>query len=160
MLPETGPQLATSSGSMSSQVNEKLINYLEKNNTGEEFLFGTTDATTASPYIIKTGKAVMALGGFSGSDNILTLSEFKQFVKDGKIKYFYLSGMRGGSSDILTWIQKNGKEVATSNWQNSSTSKTNQQTDSSDSQQSEQNNQSNGRMGGMESGTLYKLSVD
>ena len=102
MLPEAGPQLATSSGSMSSQVNEKLISYLEKNNTGEEFLFGTTDATTASPYIIKTGKAVMALGGFSGSDNILTLNEFKQLVKDGKIKYFYLSGMRGGSSDILT----------------------------------------------------------
>ncbi|MFV5963276.1 ArnT family glycosyltransferase [Bacillus sp. AK25] len=160
MLPEAGPQLATSSGSMSSQVNEKLISYLEKNNTGEEFLFGTTDATTASPYIIKTGKAVMALGGFSGSDNILTLNEFKQLVKDGKIKYFYLSGMRGGSSDILTWIQKNGKEVSASKWQNSSTSKTNQQTDSSDSQQSKQNDQSNERMGGMESGTLYELSVD
>ncbi|AOZ89174.1 mannosyltransferase [Bacillus xiamenensis] len=160
MLPEAGPQLATSSGSMSSQVNEKLISYLEKNNTGEEFLFGTTDATTASPYIIKTGKAVMALGGFSGSDNILTLSEFKQLVKDGKIKYFYLSEMRGGSSDILSWIQKNGKEVSASKWQNSTTSKTNQQTGSSDSQQSEQNNQSNGRMGGTESGTLYELSVD
>ncbi|PCK19879.1 mannosyltransferase [Bacillus pumilus] len=160
MLPEAGPQLATSSGSMSSQVNEKLISYLEKNNTGEEFLFGTTDATTASPYIIKTGKAVMALGGFSGSDQILTLSEFKQLVKDGKIKYFYLSGMRGGSSDILTWIQENGNEVAASKWQNTSTSKAKQQTDSTDSQQSEQNDQSNGRMGGMESGTLYELSVD
>ncbi|WP_249705598.1 ArnT family glycosyltransferase [Bacillus zhangzhouensis] len=160
MLPEAGPQLATSSGIMGSQVNETLISYLEKNNTGEAFLFGTTDATTASPYIIKTGKAVMALGGFSGSDNILTLSEFKQLVKDGKIKYFYLSGMRGGSSDILNWIQKNGKEVAASKWQNTSTSKTKQQTGSTDSKQSEQPDQSNGRMGGMESGTLYELSVD
>ena len=160
MLPEAGPQLATSRGSMSSQVNEKLISYLEKNNTGEEFLFGTTDATTASPYIIKTGKAVMALGGFSGSDNILTLGEFKQLVKDGKIKYFYLSRMRGGSSDILNWIQKNGKEVSTSKWQNSSTSKAKQHTDSSDSQPSEQQDQSNRGMGGMGRGTLYQLSID
>ncbi|WP_353854470.1 glycosyltransferase family 39 protein [Bacillus sp. Bos-x628] len=163
VLPEAGPQLASSSRSMSSQVNEKLISYLEKNNTGEEFLFGTTDATTASPYIIKTGKAVMALGGFSGSDNILTLSEFKELVKEGKIKYFYISGMRGGSSDILTWIQKNGKKVATSKWQNTPSSTTNQQTSRSNNQQSDQNSQSNGgmgRMGGMGSGTLYELSVD
>ncbi|MBD3859290.1 glycosyltransferase family 39 protein [Bacillus sp. 28A-2] len=159
MLPEAGPQLATSSGSMSSQVNEKLISYLEKNNTGEEFLFGTTDATTAAPYIIKTGNAVMALGGFSGSDDILTLSEFKQLVKDGKIKYFYLSGMRGGSSDILTWIQKNGKEVAASKWQNTSSTET-KTTESSNSQSSKQSNSTNGQRGGMESGTLYELSVD
>ncbi|MGE6630192.1 ArnT family glycosyltransferase [Bacillus sp. NPDC077027] len=156
MLPEAGPQLATSSGIMSSEANKKLISFLEKNNTGEEFLFGTTDATSAAPYIIKTGKAVMALGGFSGSDSILILSEFKQLVKEGKLKYFYVSGMRVGSSDILNWIQENGKKVSSSKWQTTSSSSTTSEKKSVSSS----SGQLGGIMGGMENGTLYELSVE
>ncbi|GAA3322655.1 hypothetical protein GCM10020331_043390 [Ectobacillus funiculus] len=51
-------------GGPGSGVNEALLNYVTKNNTGETFLFGTTNANSASSYIIETGKAVMAMGGF------------------------------------------------------------------------------------------------
>lgn len=65
-LPETGPQLATSSGGgfADASVDTGLINYLEENSDGETYLFGTTDATTAGPYIIKTKKSCTCNGWF------------------------------------------------------------------------------------------------
>ncbi|GAB1763944.1 hypothetical protein PMEGAPL125_03640 [Priestia megaterium] len=111
------------SGGMNAEVNTKLLNYLTKNNTGEKYLFATTDSTSAAPYIIKTGKPVMAMGGFSGSDPILTVSKLKSMIKKGEVKYFYLSGMgKGGQSDVITWIKENSKEIPFSKWQSTSSS--------------------------------------
>ncbi|TPF18710.1 glycosyltransferase family 39 protein [Priestia megaterium] len=111
------------SGGMNAEVNTKLLNYLTKNNTGEKYLFATTDSTSAAPYIIKTGKPVMAMGGFSGSDPILTVSKLKSMIKKGEVKYFYLSGMgKGGQSDVITWIKENSKEIPSSKWQFTSSS--------------------------------------
>lgn len=111
------------SGGMNAEVNKKLLNYLTKNNTGEKYLFATTDSTSAAPYIIETGKPVMAMGGFSGSDPILTVSKLKAMIKKGEVKYFYLSGMgKGGQSDVITWIKENSKEIPSSKWQSTSSS--------------------------------------
>lgn len=111
------------SGGMNAEENTKLLNYLTKNNTGEKYLFATTDSTSAAPYIIKTGKPVMAMGGFSGSDPILTVSKLKSMIKKGEVKYFYLSGMgKGGQSDVITWIKENSKEIPSSKWQSTSSS--------------------------------------
>ncbi|WP_407545054.1 glycosyltransferase family 39 protein [Priestia sp. HNGD-A6] len=111
------------SGGMNAEVNTKLLNYLTKNNTDEKYLFATTDSTSAAPYIIKTGKPVMAMGGFSGSDPILTVSKLKSMIKKGEVKYFYLSGMgKGGQSDVITWIKENSKEIPSSKWQSTSSS--------------------------------------
>ncbi|MDG0030143.1 glycosyltransferase family 39 protein [Priestia sp. Y58] len=115
--------LKRKSGGMNAEVNQKLLNYLTKNNTGEKYLFATTDSTSAAPYIIKTGKPVMAMGGFSGSDPILTVSKLKAMIKKGEVKYFYLSGMgKGGQSDVITWIKENSKEIPSSKWQSTSSS--------------------------------------
>ena len=113
-------------GKMQDNVNAQLLAYLEAHNTGEKFLFATTNAGTAETYIINTGKAVMAMGGFSGSDPILTVDKLKQMVANNEIKYFLLSGggPGGGSSDIQTWIQQNGTEIPQSEWQSGSSSDT------------------------------------
>ncbi|XVY15673.1 glycosyltransferase family 39 protein [Bacillus subtilis] len=166
-LPETGPQLASMSGKgmgmSDATVNEKLIKYLEENNSGAEYLFATTDSNTAAPYIIKTKKAVMAIGGYSGSDPAITLTQFKKLVKEGKVKYFLASGMgRGGNNDIVEWVEKNGKEVASEKWQSSSDQKT-ENTDSADTSCSKASGE-NGKMGGPggmnQSATLYELHAD
>ncbi|NTU27979.1 glycosyltransferase family 39 protein [Bacillus tequilensis] len=172
--PETGPQLASMSGKgmgmSDASVNEKLIKYLGENNSGAEYLFATTDSNTAAPYMIKTKKAVMAIGGFSGSDPAITLTQFKKLVKEGKVKYFLSSGMgRGGNNDIVEWVQKNGKKVSSDKWQ----SKTDQQAtfdqktenadsaDTSSSKVSGENGQMGGGPGGMnQSAALYELHAD
>ncbi|ADQ08164.1 glycosyl transferase family 39 [Caldicellulosiruptor hydrothermalis 108] len=103
----------------SQNSSDELINWLLKNNTGEKYILAVTRATEAAPIIIKTGKAVMAMGGFSGNDPILTVEKLKKMVKNGEVKYFQIGGMggfRGGfglssSSDIYSWILENGELV-------------------------------------------------
>ncbi|AFM41773.1 PMT family glycosyltransferase, 4-amino-4-deoxy-L-arabinose transferase [Desulfosporosinus acidiphilus SJ4] len=131
-------------GPMQGNVNTQLLAYLETHNTGEKYLFATTNAGTAEAYIIQTGKAVMAMGGFSGSDPILTVDKLKQMVANKEVKYFLLSGggPGRGSSDIQTWIQQNGTEIPQSEWQSNASSSGN----------------SGGGMGMNGAGTLYEVN--
>lgn len=167
-LPETGPQLASTSGKGmgmdNASVNTKLINYLEKHNAGADYLFATTDSNTAAPYIIKTKKAVMAIGGYSGSDPAITLAQFKKLVKEGKVKYFLASGMgKGGNNDIVQWVEKNGKKVSSDKWQSNTDQKT-KNSDAADKKSSKaagKNSRMSGGPGGMnQSASLYKLQSD
>lgn len=98
-----------------------MLDYLIAKNTGEKFLFATTNAGTAEAYIIQTGQAVMAMGGFSGSDPILTVAKLKQMIANKEVKFFLISsdGPGGGSSDVQAWILQNGKAVPQTEWESS-----------------------------------------
>ena len=80
----------------------------------------------ATEIIINSGEPVMTLGGFSGSDNILTLAQFKQLVSDGAIRYAIINGggVGNGNSEITSWIQANGTPVSQSEWSGTSTNNT------------------------------------
>lgn len=115
-IPAAGPSLFSRGGTdMGGTVNKKLLAYTEKHQGSAKYLFATTDSNSASGYIIKSGKAVMALGGYNGTDPTMTFKQFKQLVKDGKLKYFVL-GSRSKSSDsqikkILAWVKEKGTVV-------------------------------------------------
>jgi 4-amino-4-deoxy-L-arabinose transferase-like glycosyltransferase len=112
-------------GGRETQINSKLLQYVTSHNTGEKYLFATTNAMSAAPYIIETGKPVMAMGGFSGSDPILTVSKLEEMVKTKEVKFFLIpsqDGFRGfgdgnESNRVFEWIRAHGKEVPKSEWQ-------------------------------------------
>lgn len=126
-MPSAGLELLSNSksgdfmmgrGSESSD-NDKLIKFLENNIINEKYFLVVSSATSAQSIILETGKGVMALGGFAGSDNILTLDEFKTMVKNGEVRYVLTGGMgRGSMDDIMNWVEKNGKIVAENQWKN------------------------------------------
>ncbi|MTB70604.1 phospholipid carrier-dependent glycosyltransferase [Arsenicicoccus sp. MKL-02] len=69
---------------------------------------------TAAGYILSTDTAVMAIGGWSGTDASPTLAEFQQYVADGQIHYFVDGGRSGGpgagdssssASQITAWVK-------------------------------------------------------
>ncbi|WP_137994463.1 ArnT family glycosyltransferase [Streptomyces vilmorinianum] len=67
----------------------------------------TIGAQNAASYQLATGKPVMAIGGFNGSDPSPTLAQFKQYVAQGKIHYFIggsQGGPGGGNSEISAWV--------------------------------------------------------
>ncbi|MFJ3797875.1 ArnT family glycosyltransferase [Streptomyces sp. NPDC090088] len=76
-------------------------------------------AQNAASYQLATDDAVMAIGGFNGTDPSPTLAQFKEYVADGKIHYFISSGTGAGmggsssgtSSQISSWVEKNFKKV-------------------------------------------------
>jgi 4-amino-4-deoxy-L-arabinose transferase-like glycosyltransferase len=108
----------------------KLVDYLKSNITSEKYLVAVQSATgTASQIIINTGESVMTLGGFSGSDQILTLDEFKELVDKGEIRYAITGSQgRGGNNEIMSWVQENGVLVQESKWNSSKTSTTGNKT--------------------------------
>jgi 4-amino-4-deoxy-L-arabinose transferase-like glycosyltransferase len=105
----------------SIQVNSTLLTYLKANQGSATYLFATESSHTAAPYIIETGKAVMALGGFSGSDQILTVSQLQTLVSEGQVHYFLLSGGGfGGAGDssgnaaLVQWVEAHGTTITVS----------------------------------------------
>lgn len=137
MLPAAGPsrqgfgQRQGGGGGMNmlSHINKKLLEYLTRSNTGETYLFATNDTNTSEAYIIQTGAAVMPMGGFNGSDNILTVEKLEKIVADKKVKFFLIPsgsgawggfGDRGGSSEVMSWIRANSTEVPKEVWQDNS----------------------------------------
>jgi 4-amino-4-deoxy-L-arabinose transferase-like glycosyltransferase len=96
-------------GSGAVQVNQALLNYLEAHRGNTTYLFATTNVHTASDYIIATGKPVMAMGGFTGRDPILTPAKLATLAQEGKVKYFLIAGGGpggSGNSSLTTWIQQ------------------------------------------------------
>ena len=59
----------------------------------------------------------MAVGGFNGSDTPLTLEQFKQLVKDGRVNYYAIGshghggGPGGGNNEITAWVKQTGTVV-------------------------------------------------
>ncbi len=106
--------------------NTALLSYLEAHQGTAKYLVAVTSSNEADAIILATNKPVMALGGFSGSDPILTTTQLAALVKSGTVKFFLLNGNGGGpgggQSTLTTWITQHGKLVSSSQWQSTSTS--------------------------------------
>jgi 4-amino-4-deoxy-L-arabinose transferase-like glycosyltransferase len=65
-------------------------------------------ANSAAGVQIASGKPILAIGGFNGSDPTPTLAQFKQLVAAGQIHYFLANGGGGfgrrSGSTIQTWV--------------------------------------------------------
>ncbi len=131
-IPAASPSLLSQTGSsdMGGEVNNQLLSYTKKHQGNAKYLFATTDSNSASGNIIKSGKAVMAIGGYNGTDPTMSLSEFKKLVKSGQLKYFVMGNnsktSSGQISKILTWVKKNGTKVTYSSSTSNQSSPTQQ----------------------------------
>jgi 4-amino-4-deoxy-L-arabinose transferase-like glycosyltransferase len=64
---------------------------------------------SAATLELATGKAVISIGGWSGTDNSPTLAQFEHYVATGQVKYLIASGgmgMGGGSTGVAAQITK------------------------------------------------------
>lgn len=93
-LPAAGPSAGGfgmpggNGGRGDASVNEALVQYLTENRGDATYLVATPSAMAAAPIILETGEAVMAMGGFSGGDPILTADDVAQLVRDGAVRFF------------------------------------------------------------------------
>jgi 4-amino-4-deoxy-L-arabinose transferase-like glycosyltransferase len=80
--------------------------------TTTKWAAATVGAQSAEAVELASGKAVMALGGFSGTDNSISLAAFEKLVESGQIHYFIGGGNAGGpggggsnaNSAISSWV--------------------------------------------------------
>jgi len=190
-MPSAGLELTSSKNDgadfkmgSSNGSNTKLIEFLKTHNTIEKyFLAVSTSSGTASDIIIKTGESVMSLGGFLGSDKILTLDQFKALVTKGEVRYVMSGSMMGGgfgnnvaqegaesgpssdvtkvgkesspSNDIMMWVEKTGTVVPESEWKD--TTKSTVKTDNTDNTASKSLDSNSQQLGGFGRGDSEKL---
>ncbi len=101
----------------------RLVEFLQDNRQDELYLLAVPDIHLAAPIIIETGEPVMAYGGFSGRDPILTSDQFAEMVKAGAVRYVMLTdgpsmGMmsQGFDDPIGVWVRRHGAEVSPDAW--------------------------------------------
>jgi len=124
-------------GNQSGSSNSSLTSFLLANKTSsQKYLLVVSSSSDATDIIINTGESVMAIGGFLGSDNSITLEQFKALVKTGEVRYVMTGGNKSGGNEsesslteIMNWVTENGTAVAASEYGGSSTdTSTNQMT--------------------------------
>jgi hypothetical protein len=111
----SAPDAAAADGGMpgsENSDNSELQELLKSTDT--RWAAATVTSMSASGLELATGTSIMAIGGFTGSDNSPTLEQFKTYVADGEISYFYGGGRGGGpggdsgsGAEITAWVEAN-----------------------------------------------------
>jgi 4-amino-4-deoxy-L-arabinose transferase-like glycosyltransferase len=94
------------------QVTAELVDYLEANRGGAEWLVAVGSAQSASSIILSSGRAVIAMGGFTGGDPAMTVDKLQEYVSSGRLKYILIGdGRRGTDASVTEWVKANGTLV-------------------------------------------------
>jgi 4-amino-4-deoxy-L-arabinose transferase-like glycosyltransferase len=94
----------------STQVSSALITLLEQDGSKYKWIAATVGTQEAAPIELATGgDAVLAIGGFNGTDPAPTLAEFEALAAKGEIHYYLgenteTFGGGTGSSAITSWV--------------------------------------------------------
>jgi 4-amino-4-deoxy-L-arabinose transferase-like glycosyltransferase len=103
----------------------KLLAFLEQGAGSRTYLLAVVNARQAAPIIITTGSPVMAFGGFSGRDPILSVEDFAHRVAARQVRYALVGDdsratRRGVREDpqkpLVDWIRNTGREVDPALW--------------------------------------------
>ena len=113
----------------------RLVDFTRPSEDGRPSALAVPNCRIAAPIIIQTGAPVLALGGFLGSDPIVTVERFAQWVKEGRVRYAIVAGPAlpfsdptlddaprpGGSrvappGAIPAWIRSNGRLMGPDLW--------------------------------------------
>ncbi|MFC5829360.1 ArnT family glycosyltransferase [Nonomuraea insulae] len=97
-------------------VSDAMAKYLVANQGKATWLVAVNSAMQASGLILSTGKPVMAMGGFTGSDPAMTVDRLQSLVSSGQLRYVMSGGEGGGpgrgDTEVTTWVQANCTAVA------------------------------------------------
>ncbi|MFD2618536.1 ArnT family glycosyltransferase [Terrilactibacillus laevilacticus] len=106
--------------------NTELLTYLKKHYNGEKYILATVSAQSAYSIMMNSSYAVMAMGGFSGSDPAVTPAKLAKMTKTGEVKYFLISGSQRENQSTIQWITEHCKKVSNSEWKSNSSNDNNQ----------------------------------
>ncbi len=111
---------------------KRLVEYLRSQRTAEEWLVAVQSAGQAESIIISSGEPVMTIGGFSGSDAILTEQQLRDKIDDGQVRFFLVSagglgrggfgpgGGFGRGGIASSFVSTECSEVPATTWQSGS----------------------------------------
>ena len=97
-------------GGQGGNLDSATIDYLVANQGSAKWIVAVSGANEAGQIELSTGKAVMAMGGFTGSDNAPTLAQLQALIASGDLRFVSVGGGgaggggNGGSGSVSTWV--------------------------------------------------------
>jgi hypothetical protein len=75
---------------------------------GARYVLATSSWSTASPFILATGKEVLPMGGFTGAVPSPTLGQFQNLVASRQLRFVLLGGGMGAtqSGPVQSWVRQ------------------------------------------------------
>lgn len=114
-FPFAGP--ASSVKHPSTRINQRFLQLLQAHQAPTSVLV-TTSTADAAPLIIGSHLSVLALGGYSGNDSVLTNEEFARWLVEGKLRFFLLPRPKQApSGGPLRWVADHCTLVPPEMWQ-------------------------------------------
>jgi 4-amino-4-deoxy-L-arabinose transferase-like glycosyltransferase len=90
---------------------DEVISRLRAAPTAAEWSAAMVGSETAANYQLESGRSVLPIGGFDGTDPFPTLKEFQAMVAEGKVASFVIQKLppltlegRGESAKIVEWV--------------------------------------------------------
>jgi len=106
----------------SGATDSALTDYLVANRGNARWIVAARSAMQAGSIELATGRPVMAMGGFTGSDPAPTLEQLQAYVASGELRFVLVDGggpgggfgggPGGGSSDVSAWVTSTCTPVA------------------------------------------------
>lgn len=108
-------------------MSKAMVKYLEVHQHGAAYMVAAVGSSTSGSIALQSGRNVINMGGFMGSDPAPSLAKLKHFIAAGELHYVLLSSARqgggsgapGGGSDTSSsatqtrdaWIRSHGTVV-------------------------------------------------
>jgi 4-amino-4-deoxy-L-arabinose transferase-like glycosyltransferase len=95
-------------------IDTSVLNYLEANTQNIKYLVAVPSSHPGSNLVLQTGRPVLFMGGFTGSDPVVNASSLSRLVADGELRYVLYGGggPGGGNSDIGSWLANSCQVVS------------------------------------------------
>ncbi|MCA2001729.1 MAG: hypothetical protein LDL51_07690, partial [Chloroflexi bacterium] len=84
-------------------MDEDMLTFLQENTQDVKYLLAVPSAQNGSTLVLQTGRPVLFMGGFSGSDEVVTAEDLSAMVANGELRYVLYGGDR--KPDIANWLQ-------------------------------------------------------
>lgn len=103
----------------------QLLPYLEAHHGSETYLMATANSRLAAPLIIESGQPVMAMGGFTGANPILSVEQLTELVEQGQLRYVLIAdpdlidrafNAAPVQAPLVDWVRAHGQPVDPAEW--------------------------------------------
>ena len=115
-FPDGGRNAPPGPGNNFGVVNESTLTYLQENTKDIKYLLAVPSANMGDELVLKTGRPVLFMGGFNGSDIVVDSSDLAKLVADGDLRYVLYGGMQPGPSgtntDVSDWLKSSCQVVS------------------------------------------------
>ena len=85
---------------------EALLDFLMTNTEDNEYLVAVQNANTGAPFVLATGRPVLYMGGFTGSDQVIDVGGLREMVATGDLRYIYYQNIEQEKDhSVREWLR-------------------------------------------------------